>query len=85
MLTRFFLISTLLCCASSSWAETDSTQRLENVQSEIQILDKDLAKSKASKQALYQQLEQQSRTISKLNRQLVTLEKELKQKAKELM
>ncbi|OUR65661.1 peptidase M23 [Methylophaga sp. 42_25_T18] len=85
MLTRLFLIGSLLCCFSSSWAEADSAQRLENVQSEIQTLDKNLAKSKASKQELYQQLKQQSRSISKLNRQLVTLEKELKQKAKELI
>jgi len=84
MLNRFLLIGFLLGSFSSIWAETNSAQRLENVQSEIQTLDKDLAKSKASKQELYQQLEQQSRSISKLNQKLVSLDKALKQKDKEL-
>ncbi len=84
MKNRFLLFCLLLCNYSFGWAEADSSQRLEKIQSEIQSLDKDLTKNKASKQELYQQLKQQSRAISKLNKELVSLEKELKQKDKEL-
>lgn len=83
MLTRFCLLF-LLCSCSSSWAETAPAQRLEDVQSEINAINDDLTKSNASKKELYQQLEQQSRAISKLNSKLLSLDKQLDQKSKEL-
>lgn len=84
MLIRLSFFALLFGSFTSSWAETAPADRLEDVQSEIQTLNADLSKNKLSKKELYEQLEQQSRAISDLNRQLVSLEKTLTEKAAEL-
>jgi len=74
----------LLSFTSLSWADTDSTQRLENVQAELQTLSKEFNQNKASKSELYQQLKNQSKAISKLNRELRQLDQQLKQQTSQL-
>ena len=81
---NYFTLVLLLALSSIVWADTKSTQRLENVQTEIQTLSKDLKQSKTTKTALYKQLKQQSQTISKLNRELHHLDKQLQQQATQL-
>jgi murein hydrolase activator len=84
VLIRLSFFAFLFGSFTSSWAETAPADRLEDVQSEIQTLNADLSKNKLSKKELYEQLEQQSRAISDLNRQLVSLEKALSKKAAKL-
>ncbi|HHA19407.1 MAG TPA: peptidase M23, partial [Methylophaga sp.] len=74
----------MLSFTSLSWADTDSTQRLENVQAELQTLSKEFNQNKASKSELYQQLKNQSKAISKLNRELRQLDQQLKQQTSQL-
>jgi len=74
----------MIAFPASIWADTKSTQRLENVQSEIQSLSKELGQTKTTKKALYQQLKKQSQAISKINRELHHLDKQLQQQAKQL-
>ncbi|RKZ89239.1 MAG: peptidase M23 [Gammaproteobacteria bacterium] len=76
--------TSLLLFTSISWAETDSTQRLENVQAELQTLSEEFSQNKASKSELYQQLERQSKAVSKLNRELHQLDQQLKQQTSQL-
>lgn len=78
----FFLL--LLSFTSLSWADTDSTQRLENVQAELQTLSDEFNQNKASKSELYQQLKDQSKAVSKLNRELHLLDQQLKQQSMQL-
>jgi murein hydrolase activator len=82
---HILLFSTLLLsCTSLTWADTNSTQRLENVQVELQTLSEEFNQNKASKSELYQQLKEQSKAISKLNRELRQLDQQLKQQNSQL-
>lgn len=63
-----------LALTTGLYAEESSTQRLENVQSEIKTLSKELGQSKASKDELFKQLKEQSQSASKLNKELHTLD-----------
>lgn len=80
---KFLLSLLLLSCISYSWAGSESN-RLENVQIEIQSLAKELDQTKASKIELYQQLKKQSKAISKLNRELHKLDQQLQQQNTQL-
>ncbi|NQY27269.1 MAG: peptidoglycan DD-metalloendopeptidase family protein [Piscirickettsiaceae bacterium] len=73
----------LLLNISHSWADSQSN-RLENVQIEIQSLAEKLNKTKVSKNELYQQLKKQSRAVSKLNRELHKLNQQLQQQSTQL-
>ena len=87
MLIRHSLFTALVIFQiSSGWAKTESApaERLENVKTEIQSINADLSKNNASKKELYQQLKQQSRAISDLKRQLVSLKKALQDNTAEL-
>lgn len=79
-----FFSTLLLSCTSLSWAETDSTQQLEKVQAELQMLSEEFNQNKASKSELYQQLKSQSKAVSKLNRELRQLDQQLKQQTSQL-
>ncbi|PHS71540.1 MAG: peptidase M23 [Methylophaga sp.] len=81
---RYYLTVLLLIYSHIITAENKSAKQLGNVQSEIQTLSEGLSKNKISKDTLYQQLKQQSRTISKINRELLTLKKKIAQKEAEL-
>ncbi|MBE9532907.1 MAG: peptidoglycan DD-metalloendopeptidase family protein [Proteobacteria bacterium] len=73
----------LLSCISLSWADSH-TNRLENVQIEIQSLSKEQQQTKASKDELYQRLKKQTKSISNLNKELLELNHQLQQQAKQL-
>ncbi len=79
-----FFSTLLLSCTSLSWADTDSTQQLKNVQAELQTLSEEFNQNKASKSELYQQLKNQSKAISKFNRELRQLDQQLKQQTSQL-
>ncbi|NOQ81971.1 MAG: peptidoglycan DD-metalloendopeptidase family protein [Methylophaga sp.] len=73
MLFRFIILMLLLIHNPIVSAKVDSKQQLQAVKTEIQSLSKDVEKNKASKAQLFKQLEQQSRTVSDLNRSLLEL------------
>jgi len=79
----FQTLALLLVCAGA-YAEADSAQQLDSVREEIKELSADLSTQKASREALYAQLKQQSRTVSDLNRQLRELQQKVKGKDDEL-
>lgn len=80
----FALALYLWSCSTASWAETDSAQRLEDVQAEIQSISKSLDESKRTRAELHKQLEKQSKAVSTLSRSLHDLAQQLKQKDQEL-
>ncbi|MFW5427136.1 MAG: murein hydrolase activator EnvC family protein, partial [Methylophagaceae bacterium] len=84
MLIRYFLI-TLLACSSpvALWAAKDpaAVQQLEDVKTEIHNLSENVATDKSSQSELFQQLKQQSRAVSKLNRTLLDLKQQIKQQS----
>ncbi len=84
MVRRFALALFVWGLSTTSWANTDSAQRLENVQAEIQSLSKSLDESKKNRAELQQQLEKQSKAVSDLSRSLHDLAQQLKQKDQEL-
>lgn len=77
------LISLLICWPSSRVA-SNPTQLLDYVQNQITSINEDLKQRNISRKELYQQLKQQSRTISQLNRELFFLDEELAKKTQEL-
>ncbi|MBE0440096.1 MAG: peptidoglycan DD-metalloendopeptidase family protein [Gammaproteobacteria bacterium] len=74
----------LLMLAPSVAGAEATTQRLENVQTEIKSLSKELDDTKASQNALYQQLKTQSQAASKLKRDLYKLDQSIQQQAKKI-
>jgi septal ring factor EnvC (AmiA/AmiB activator) len=84
VIKALYFASALSVLTASAWAESDSAQKLEAVQTEIKQLNADLSANKADKEALYKQLKQQSKKISSINRQLATLNNEIKRNAAEL-
>lgn len=74
----------LMLAQSLARAEATSTQRLESVQTEIKSLSKELGDTKASKNALYQQLKTQSQAASKLKRDLYKIEQSIQEQAKKI-
>lgn len=80
----FLLTIALLISSSLAYAETDSAQRLESVQTEIESLNKDLSKKKANKEELFKLLEQQSRSVSEINRELFSLKNKISQNEAQL-
>lgn len=88
--TRFFIAFFVAIIGSHSgllWAKNDAAteQQLKDVKVEIKNLSDDVSTDKASQAALFQQLKQQSKTISKLNKNLLELEHQLTQQAAELL
>ncbi len=77
-------LALLILAPSLAGAEATTTQRLENVQTEIKSLSKELGDTKASKNALYQQLKTQSQAASKLNRDLYKLDQSIQEQAKKI-
>lgn len=73
----------LLVCVGVH-AEPDSAQQLDSVREEIKSLNADLSVQKASREQLYTQLKQQSRNVSKFNRQLRELQQDIHNKDAEL-
>ena len=80
----FYCLIFLLVFSVSVRAETDSVQRLENVQAEIKSLTESLNETKKSRAELHAQLEKQSKVISTLNRSLLDSTRKLKIKNNEL-
>ncbi|MDQ7072824.1 MAG: hypothetical protein Q9N32_04045 [Gammaproteobacteria bacterium] len=78
MPVRFSLVLFLLSLSTSLWATNDpaTVQQLEDVKTEIQNLAKKVASDKQSQTELFQQLKQQSRAISKLNRTLIEIKQQ---------
>lgn len=90
MAIRFFIsiIVTIISLHSHlSWAKDDAAtaQQLKDVKIAIKNLSDDVSTDKASQSELFQQLKQQSKTISKLNKMLLELKYQLRQKAAELI
>jgi len=82
MLRSLFFIG---CCGLASLAAADtSSDRLNEVKTEIKQLETTLSANKANKKTLYQQLKQQSRAISAANNKLVNLKQQLKQNEQQL-
>lgn len=81
MFRLLFLVS---CLGLSSLVAADSSQRLDEVKTEIKALESTLSANKADKVKLYQQLKQQSREISASNAKLRELKQQLKQNQQEL-
>ena len=77
-----FLI--LISACTTLLAEESSQQKLQNVKTEIQSLNQDVSKNKASQTELFKQLKQQSRAVSNINKTLLSLEQEIKQQDDEL-
>ncbi|MDF1588206.1 MAG: peptidoglycan DD-metalloendopeptidase family protein [Gammaproteobacteria bacterium] len=77
-------LALLMLAPSFAGAEATTTQRLENVQTEIKSLSKELGDTKASKNALYQQLKTQSQAASKLKRDLYKLDQSIKEQAEKI-
>ncbi len=84
MLSRLIFTLLLLLQGGNLLAKEDSQQQLQNVKTEIESLNQDVDKNKASKAQLFKQLKQQSRTVSNLNKSLLSLEQEINQKNLEL-
>ena len=80
----FYCLIFLLVFSVCVRAETDSVQRLENVQAEIKSLTESLNETKKSRAELHAQLEKQSKVISTLNRSLLDSTRKLKIKNNEL-
>ncbi len=68
----------------SAYAEESSSERLENVQSELKTLSKELGQSKASKEELFKQLKKQSQAASKLNKELHQLDQTISKQSEKL-
>jgi len=81
MFRWFFLVS---CLGLSSLVAADSSQRLDDVKSEIKALESTLSANKADKEALYQELKKQSRAISSSNAKLRELSQQLKENQQQL-
>jgi septal ring factor EnvC (AmiA/AmiB activator) len=81
LLTLYFCLLTI---STSLHAETDSAQRLEDVQAEIDSLSDSLNKDKKARSTLYRQLKKQSKAVSTLNRELRDLDQQLEQKNQQL-
>ncbi len=85
--SRLFALSSLIvACALSNFAlaESDKAQRLDDVNAEIRSLSETIAANQKERDALYQQLKQQSNAVSALNRRLRTLNQTLAEKNKQL-
>jgi septal ring factor EnvC (AmiA/AmiB activator) len=80
----FYCLIFLLVFSVNVRAETDSVQRLENIQAEIKSLTESLNETKKSRAELHDQLEKQSKVISTLNRSLLDSTGKLKIKNNEL-
>lgn len=82
MKLRLFL---LLCLLSpAAWAEPDSSERLKDVQQEIESVSSDLTQKKADLETLYQQQEKHARKISTINADLRQLNNEIIRQEKKL-
>ena len=81
MFRLLFLVS---CFGLSSLVAADSSQRLDEVKTEIKALESTLSANKANKEKLYQSLKQQSRAISASNTKLRELKQQLKQNQQQL-
>ncbi|MDC9724678.1 MAG: peptidoglycan DD-metalloendopeptidase family protein [Gammaproteobacteria bacterium] len=84
MLPRLIFTLIVLSHSFTLFAKEDSQQKLQNVKTEIQSLNQDVNKNKASKAELFKQLKQQSRTVSNLNKSLLNLEKDIQQQSLKL-
>ena len=80
----FFIALCTLGHLSLAFAEDNSSQRLEKVQSELESLSTSIKNDKRNKDELYRQLKQQSMAVSKLNRELRALEQQLDEKNQQL-
>jgi len=78
---KFFCLAILILAPVHAGAESNTTQRLETVQTEIKSLSEELGQTKASKTELYQQLKSQSQAASTLKRELYKLDNSIKQQA----
>ena len=83
-MNTFYCLIFLLVFSVCVRAETDSVQRLENVQAEIKSLTESLNETKKTRAELHAQLEKQSKVISTLNRSLLDSTRKLKIKNNEL-
>ncbi len=84
MVARYFLFTLFACLSSTAlWAAKDpaAVQQLEDVKTEIHNLSENVATDKSSQSELFQQLKQQSRAVSKLNRTLLELKRQIQQQA----
>lgn len=72
-----FLFLIFFSSSAMLFAKADSKQQLKDVKTEIKTLSQDVEKKVASKEALFEQLKEQSRTISKLNNVLLKLKQSI--------
>ncbi|PHS27186.1 MAG: peptidase M23 [Methylophaga sp.] len=86
LLRYFFILLVIFTTSSTLLAANDpaTTQQLEDVKTEIHNLSENVATNKSSQSELFQQLKQQSRTVSKLNKTLLDLKQQIRQQAIEL-
>ncbi len=70
--------------ATLTFADENSSQRLEKVQSELESLSTSIKNDKKTKAELYRQLKQQSKVVSKLNREQRDLAQQLDEKNQQL-
>ena len=84
VLARFHISLYLLIVCSTVSAKQDSEQQLQAVKTEIQTLNQDVSKNKASQAELFKELKQQSRSVSDLNRNLLKLKQDIKLQDQEL-
>lgn len=84
MRVLFFIALYSLGYLSLAFADVDSSQRLEKVQSELESLSTSIKNDKKTKDELYLQLKKQSKAVSKINRELRKLEQQLNEKNQQL-
>ncbi len=87
MYIHYFIISLFICLTSTDvWSASDpaAVQQLEDVKTEIHNLSENVATDKNSQSDLFQQLKQQSRAVSKLNKTLLVLKTQIQLQALKL-
>ncbi|MDB2705232.1 peptidoglycan DD-metalloendopeptidase family protein [Pseudomonadota bacterium] len=82
---QFFLLIVSAVISSNIWADSKETeQQLDSVKTEINAINQDLIKNKHSKSTLYTQLKKQSRIVSSLNKELLSIKKKVSNRKKEI-
>jgi len=82
---HFVVLLLLILSISVTSADTGETkQQLQSIKTEIQALSRDVSQNKASKSELYSQLKQQSRAVSTLNKELLTIKQKMSSQKRDL-
>jgi septal ring factor EnvC (AmiA/AmiB activator) len=82
---QFLLLIVSVVISSNIWANSKETeQQLDSVKTEINAINQDLIKNKHSKLTLYAQLKKQSRLVSSLNKELLSIKLKVNGQKKQL-